>query len=63
MAYELVQAKSGKAIDDLYTPEIKSDAYNTNDPATIYPYDAKHAKVQSPYIIEVCILPLQFHAL
>ena len=45
LAYQLVQVKSGVAIDDLYTPEIKSAAYDTNNPATIYPYDGKHAKV------------------
>jgi len=43
-----LQGKTGKAVQDLYTPEIAAtkSGYNTLDPMSIMNYDALHTNVR-----------------
>ena len=44
--YEILQGKTGAAVNDLYTPEIKAatTGYDTNNPPTIFAYDDLHTQ-------------------
>ncbi len=46
----MLQGKTGSAVNDLYTPEIKAatTGYDTNDPPTIFAYDDLHTQVEVP---------------
>ena len=48
--YEMLQGKTGSAVNDLYTPEIKAatTGYDTNQPPTILAYDDLHTQVDVP---------------
>ncbi len=48
--YEMLQGKTGSAVNDLYTPEIKAatTGYDTNQPPTIFAYDDLHTQVDVP---------------
>ena len=51
------QGKTGKAVVDLYTPEIAASksGYNTLDPASIMRYDMTHTNVRPCFCLSCCI--------
>ena len=48
-----LQGKTGKAVQDLFTPEIAAtkSGYNTLDPMSIMTYDATHTNVRRACIV------------
>jgi len=50
-----LQGKTGKAVQDLYTPEIAAtkSGYNTLDPMSIMNYDALHTNVRCFPVLRV----------
>ena len=54
-----LQGKTGKAVQDLYTPEIAASksGYNTLDPMSIMTYDATHTNVRCAHVSLVPCFP------